>query len=98
MQGLDLRSAKHKMNVEKGTFLGCVPHTTRNFLWCDCGADRVKIATHGRFNKGHSDLPLNELPPNVHFMLKSEDNNRDALKETAQLTHWHPTFPLNGSI
>ena len=74
-------SAKFKSNSGKGTFLGNIPHATGNFLWCDCGTDRVKIAMHGCFDERCSDLPLNELPPNVHFSLKT--NDRESLKDAA---------------
>ena len=74
------RSAKFKSNAGKGIFPGHTPHTAGNFLWHDCGTDEVKIATHGRFDEGHSDLPLNELPPNVHFSSKTDD--RESFRDT----------------
>ena len=91
------RPAKFKSNAKKGIFLGFLPHTTRNLLWYDVTTDKVKIATHCRFDEGFSDLPTESLPPNVQYILRSEEGSRQALTmdttDTASSTlqfHVHP--------
>ena len=67
------RKAKFNSNAIKGIFLGYIPHTLRNILWYDVTTDKVKIATHVRFDEGFNDLPTEGLPPNVQYILRSED-------------------------
>jgi len=62
------RRAKFKNNSKKGIFLGFVPHTTRNILWYDVDTERVKIASHVRFDEGMNDLPIDRIPPNVQHL------------------------------
>ena len=73
------RRAKFKSNARKGIFLGYMPHTLRNFLWYDVLTDRVKLATHARFDEGFNDLPVDALPPNVQYILRSEGGERSQL-------------------
>lgn len=67
------RGAKFRPNSRKGIFLGFLPHTTRNILWFDPETNRVKIATHARFDEGMNDLPLSDLPPNVVHLQRTQD-------------------------
>ena len=69
------RSSKYKTNSRKGTFLGYTPHTTRNIIWYDGETDRIKIASHARFDEGMNDLPISEIPPNVQQLQRSNDGN-----------------------
>ena len=59
------RTTKLRSNARKGLFLGYVPYTTRNILWYDVETNRVKIASHARFDEGMNDLAVKDLPPNV---------------------------------
>ena len=70
------RKAKFKSNAKKGMFLGFLPHTARNIMWCDTATDGVEIATHSRFDEGMNDLPIESLPPNVQYSLRTEGGNR----------------------
>ena len=74
-------SAKFETNARKGMFLGCSPIAIRNFLWHDCLTDEVKIATHGRFDEGFSDLPLDQIPSDVNHLLRSEGGDRSKLSD-----------------
>ena len=67
------RPAKFQSIARKVIFLGHTPMTTRNFLWRNCQTDEVKIATHGRFDEGLSDLPPEQPPPNVNHLHQSDD-------------------------
>jgi hypothetical protein len=69
------RGAKFRPNSRKGIFLGFLPYTTRNILWFDPETNRVKIATHARFDEGMNDLPLADLPPNVVHLQRTQDGS-----------------------
>ena len=51
------------MHARKGIFLGYVPHTDRLIQWYDVELERVKIATHCKFDEGYNNSPSSELPP-----------------------------------
>ena len=55
--------------------------TTRNFLQHDCQTNKMKIATHVRFDEGLSGLPLKQLPSNVSHLLCSEEGNQQSLED-----------------
>ena len=59
------RDAKFKSNSRKGLFLGFLPDTTKNIFYYDQESNRIKKASHFRFDEGFNDLPLHEQPPNV---------------------------------
>ena len=66
------RRAKLRPNSRKGIFLGYIPNTTANIVWFDEATQRIKIAKHARFDEGLNDLPINEVPPNVQHLMRSE--------------------------
>ena len=68
------QAAKLIPNSCRGIFLGCVPCTTRNILWCDPETSCVKIATHACFNEGFNDLPITAVPPNVMHLHRTDAN------------------------
>ena len=49
--------------------------------------DKVKLATHVRFDEGFNDLPTEGLPPNVQYILRSEDGKRSKLQMDSSDTH-----------
>ena len=72
--------------------------TTQNFLWCDCQTNEVKIATHDRFDKGLSDLPIEQLPPNVNCLLMQLDDQQllEDLKTNISATDlWFHVCPFS---
>ena len=42
----------------------------------------MKVATHGRFDEGLSDLPLDQLPPKVNSLPRLEDDERNLSNDT----------------
>ena len=56
-------------------------------MWYDVQTDRVKIATHCRFDEGMNDLPIEALPPNVQYLLRSEGGDIDNLRTEPKETH-----------
>ena len=48
--------------MRKGIFLGYIPHTDQLILWYDCETERVKIASHCKFDEGFNDLPIESVP------------------------------------
>ena len=44
--------------------------TDKLFVWYDENSERVKIATHAKFDNGFNDLPINNLPPNCQQILQ----------------------------
>lgn len=66
------RKAKFRISSKKGLFLGFMPNTTTNILWYDPETNRVKIAKHARFDEGMNDLPLEEVPPNVVHLQRTQ--------------------------
>ena len=60
---------------KKGIFLGYVPHTDRLIIWYDVESERVKIATHCKFDEGFNDLLSSELPPGFQQILRMNDDN-----------------------
>ena len=77
------RPVKLVPHSRKGVFLGYVPYTTRNILWYDPKTDRVKIATHVRFNEGYNDIPTTQIPPNIVHLHRTEDGGVYALRTSA---------------
>ena len=66
------RTAKFKHNIVKGIFLGFVPRTKRNILWCNCETGHIGPANHVKFDKGMNDLPFNNLSPNQRDLERTE--------------------------
>ena len=64
-----------------------MPHTLRNILWYDTLTTRVKLATHVRFDEGSNYLPVDALPPNVQYILRSENGDRSALPMDPSALH-----------
>ena len=52
----------------KGIFLGYLPNTTKNVVWYDVNTKKIKYASHVRFDEGMNDLPVADIPPNVHHL------------------------------
>ena len=70
------RSAKFRTRTKSGIFLGYLPDTTKNILWYDEDTGKVKVATHARFDEGMNDLPIDQIPPNVQLLQRSEYGKR----------------------
>ena len=64
-----------------------MPHTLRNILWYDTLTNRVKLATHVRFDEGYNDLPFIALPPNLQYILRSENGDQSALPMDPSALH-----------
>jgi hypothetical protein len=71
-----IQARRFKDRARKGIFLGYVPHTTRNIIWYDEESERMKIARHCVFDEGFNDVPVEMLPPNVQYIIRSTDNNK----------------------
>ena len=67
------RDAKFKSNSRKGLFSGFLPNMTKNIFFYDQESNRIKKASHFRFDEGFNDLPLHEQPPNV-INLRNSNN------------------------
>ena len=65
-----IRSAKLDTHHRTGLFLGYA-NTMRNIYWYDDTTNRIKIATHFRFDEGMSDLP--DPTPNIKILQRYED-------------------------
>ena len=63
------RPSKLASHVSKGIFLGYAK-TWQNILWHDPATNRIKIATHTRFDEGMNDLP--SLPPNAAYLKRAQ--------------------------
>ena len=50
-------------------FLGYVLHTDCLFTWYDERIHQVKVVTHAKFDKGFSDLPIDNITPNYQYIL-----------------------------
>ena len=66
------RKQKFKKFVKKGIFLGYTGQTQRNFIWFDVNTEKIKIASHGRFDEGFNDLPIESIPLNAAHLTRSE--------------------------
>ena len=44
--------------------------TSRVIIWYDEASERVKFATHAKFDEGFNDLPADNLPPNCQQILR----------------------------
>ena len=75
------RSAKFKTQSQKGIFLGLQPNTTKNILWYDPETNRIKIAAHACFDEGFNDLRIDQIPPNVQHLQRSDLGERLAAEE-----------------
>jgi hypothetical protein len=77
------RSAKSANNSISSIYLGPLEYTLKFIqCWYHPATQRVKIAYHCKIDEGFSDLPMDELPPNVkhlHHMQNGSvsDNLRD---------------------
>ena len=40
----------------------------------------IEIATHHKYDEGYNNLPLENLPPNVQYLLRSEDGKQTHLQ------------------
>jgi len=60
-------------NSRKGIFLGFIPNTDKNIIWCDTETHVVKIAKHVRFDEGMNDLPPDPVPPNVVHLQRTQN-------------------------
>ncbi|KAG7357166.1 reverse transcriptase RNA-dependent DNA polymerase [Nitzschia inconspicua] len=67
---------KYVVHSRKGIFLGYLPDTTKNIVWYDVETQVVKIAKHAQFDGGMNDLPIEPIPPNVQYLLRSLDGQR----------------------
>ncbi|KAG7373304.1 reverse transcriptase RNA-dependent DNA polymerase [Nitzschia inconspicua] len=70
------RPGKYVVHSRKGIFLGYLPDTTKNIVWYDIETQVVKIAKHAQFDEGMNDLPIESIPPNVQYLLRSLDGQR----------------------
>ena len=68
------RPSKLFPNSRKEIFLGFLPDTTKNILWYDAETDKIKIASHVRFDEGMNDLPVASVPPNVQHLQRIRNN------------------------
>ena len=66
------RDGKFVSDATKGIFLGYIPNTTKNVVWYDPERETIKLASHVRYDEGMNDLPINEIPPNVQHLQRSE--------------------------
>lgn len=87
------RRRKFKKFIRKGIFLGYTGQTQRNFIWYDVNTERVKIASHGRFDEGFNDLPIESIPPNVQQLTRSAFGKRYK-KDPKELTSCDLQFYL----
>ncbi|KAG7360930.1 hypothetical protein IV203_036029 [Nitzschia inconspicua] len=65
------RPGKYVVHSRKGIFLGYLPGITKNIVWYDVETHLVKIAKHAQFDEGMNDLPIESIPPNVQYLLRS---------------------------
>jgi hypothetical protein len=66
------RHTRLKNHAQRGIFLGFLPNTTKNILWCP-ETHCVKIAFHVCFDEGVNDSALADLPPNVRHLHLAQD-------------------------
>ena len=74
-------------NSRKGIFLGFVENATKNIYWYDVSSNKVKIASHFRFDDGMNELPTAEIPPNVAHLQrvqKGESIPMDSFDTTSE--------------
>jgi len=89
------RSAKLIPNSHKGIFLGFMPNTDKNVIWCDTETHVVKITKHVRFDEGMNDLPPDLLvPPNVVHLQRAQ-NGEHLPAETEETSVDQFAFHLN---
>ena len=74
-QELGQRKGRFKSNANKGIFLGFLPDTTQIAMYYDVNTQEVKYVTHLRYDEGMNDLPIEEIPPNVQYLQRKEDDN-----------------------
>ena len=65
-----IRSKRFKNEAQKGIFVGYAPILSRLIIWFDESSERVKFATHAKFDKGFNDLSADNLPPNCQQILR----------------------------
>lgn len=56
------RPSKLDRHAIKGIFLGYTA-TLKQIYYLECNTNKVKIASHARFDEGMNDLPFDKLPP-----------------------------------
>lgn len=56
------RPSKLDLHAIKGIFLGYTS-TLKQIYYLECSTNKVKIASHAKFDEGMNDLPLDQLPP-----------------------------------
>ena len=71
-----IQAHRFRVHARKGIFCGYVPHTDRLFLWWDVETERLKVATHCKFDEGYNDLPTEELPPGFQQILRMNKDTR----------------------
>ena len=64
-----IQAHRFRVHARKRIFYGYVPHTDRLFLWWDVETERLRVATHCKFDEGYNDLPTDELPPRFQQIL-----------------------------
>ncbi|KAG7373017.1 hypothetical protein IV203_033741 [Nitzschia inconspicua] len=70
------RPGKYVVHSRKCIFLVYLPGTTKNIVWYDVETHVVKIAKHAQFDEGMNDLPIESMPPNVQYLLRSINGHR----------------------
>ena len=56
------------------TFLGYISHTDCLILWYDCETERVKIASHCKFDEGFNDMPIESVPIGFQQLIQINQN------------------------
>ena len=73
---------KHfKEDSQKGIFLRYMPHTDRVMIFYDENSQVVKLVTHGVFDEGFNDLPIEAIPPNCQHIQWINDNVRKEIDD-----------------
>lgn len=70
VQPLGIRSKRFKNEARKSIFLGYAPISSRVITWFNYSSERVKFATHGKFDESFNDLRADNLPPNCQQILR----------------------------
>ena len=80
--------------LRKGIFLGFIPNTDKNVIWCDTETHVVKIAKHVRFDEGMNDLLPGLVPPNAVHLQRTQ-NGEPLPAETEETSVVQFAFHLN---
>ena len=65
-----------KDNARKDIFLGYIPHSDQLIFWYDCETERVKIASHCKFDEGFNDMPIESVPTDFQQLVCINQNER----------------------